>query len=490
MAEPSAKPRMELLSRDQLDRIHEATLTLLERTGVKVKEPRAFALLKESGCEIEPPRELVRIPRHLVGEAIRKNLRSFPWYGRRAADTIQVGEGRTKLGPGSSCTHLIDLDTGKPRAATSKDAIDCVRLMDALEHVSINFTPVSVREHPPQAESIIELALDLNHTTKCLDGGSFNGQVARDSLRIGAILAGGEEELRKRPTLAGYVDPVSPLVHDRTMTETLLEYASMGQPLFLTCLDLAGASAPVTLAGTLVQQNAEVLSGLVIAKLANPRVPVIYGTVSSAMDLRAGTAASGGPEATLLSIASVQLAHSYGMPATACAQSDAKIPDAQAAYEKALGLAAAVWAGADLVDLYIGSFEAFNTWALEQAVIDNEVAGMVFRVADGLALDEEAFALPHLDRIGAGGNFLADQAALRFTMARLRGEHWLPALTDRRSRAAWESAASRDLRTAARERARQILKDHVVEPLDPSVARAIQAIVDEVVRRELKGRVA
>lgn len=487
MPEAIAKPRLELLSREQLERLHEATVTLLERTGVIVKEPRAIRLLREAGCETDPRRELVRIPRHLIEEAVRKTVRSFPWYGRHPARAIRVGEGRTKLGPGSTCTHLIDLETGKPRPASSDDAIACVRLLDALEHVSINFTPVAVAEHPPQVESIIELALDAKYTTKCLMGGSFNGRIARDSLRIGAILAGGEEELRKRPTLAGYVDPVSPLVHDRPMTETLLEYAAMGQPLFLTCLDLAGASAPVTLAGTLVQQNAEVLSGLLIAQLVHPHPRVIYGTVSSAMDLRAGTAASGGPEATLLSIASIQLAHWYGLPATGCAQSDAKVPDAQAAYEKALGLAAAVWAGADLVDLYFGSFETFNTWALEQAVIDNEIAGMVFRVAEGLALDEEAFALEHLDRIGAGGNFLADQAALQFTMARLRGEHWLPTLSDRRSRVAWESAGARELREAARERARKILKEHVVEPLDSSMANAIDEVVREIVAREAKG---
>jgi len=338
---------------------------------------------------------------------------------------------------------------------------------------------------PARWHESASLVHDLMNSVKPPVGPSYDGTMARDALAIAAILAGGEEALRKHPMVAGYCDPVSPLVHDRMMTETLIEYAALGQPVFVTALDLAGGSAPATLAGTLVQQNAEVLSGVLIAHLVNPTAPVIYGSVSGIMDMRAGTAAVGGPEFSLLSVASVQLAHRFGIPCAAGGQSDSKMPDAQAAMEKAMTLFASTMAGADFVDLFYGSFEGFNTTCLEQIVIDHDIAASVFRFRDGIAFDEAHLGLDILRGVGPGGNFFKNRAALTHTRRWMQTEDFFPDVADRRSRFAWERAGSPSTLDLAHARAKKLLQEHQGIPMDPAMVAAMQAELERIRKESL-----
>jgi trimethylamine---corrinoid protein Co-methyltransferase len=475
--------RLTVLSSDEVERLTGATFQLLESTGVLVKEPRAHGLLLSAGATGTPGDERVRIPESLLREALSKVPREWTWYARDPTHSFRVGDGgRTRLGPGSSCTNVWDYDSKRVRPPTVEDATDMVRLMDALEFVDINFTPVNkaTDDLPARWHDVESLVRDLTISGKPPVGPSYDGTMARDGIAIAAVLAGGEEELRRRPMVAGYCDPVGPLVHDRTMTETLIEYAAMGQPVFVTALDLAGASAPVTLAGTLIQQNAEVLSGILIAHLVNPVAPVIYGSVSGVMDMKAGTAAIGGPEFSLLSVASVQLAHRFGIPCSVGGQSDSKLPDAQAAMEKAMTLFASTMAGADLVDLYYGSFEGFNTTCVEQIVIDDDIAASVFRFRDGIAFDEAHLGLDLFGEVGPGGNFLKNRTALTHTRRWMMTEDFFPAVADRRSRFAWERAGSPSMLDRAHERARKLLQEHRGTPMEPSLVAEMNRVLERI----------
>lgn len=475
--------RLTVLSSDEVETLTNATFQLLESTGVLVREPRAHRLLLSAGAIGAPGEERVRIPQALLREALTKVPHEWTWYARDPARNIRVGEGgRTRLGPGSSCTNVWDYETNRVRPPTLQDATDMVRLMDALDFVDINFTPVNKEtdDLPARWHESESLVRDLTNSGKPPVGPSYDGTMARDGVAIAAVLAGGEDALRKRPMVAGYCDPVSPLVHDRAMTETLIEYAAMGQPVFVTALDLAGASAPATLAGTLLQQNAEVLSGILIAHLVNPVAPVIYGSVSGIMDMKAGTAAVGGPEFSLLSVASVQLAHRFGIPCSVGGQSDSKLPDAQAAIEKAATLFASTMAGADFVDLYFGSFEGFNTTCLEQMVIDHDIAASIFRFRDGIAMDEAHLGLDLLREVGPGGNFLGNRTALTHTRRWMMTEDYFPVVADRRSRFAWEKAGSPSMLDRAHQQAQKLLKEHQGVPMDPTMAADMGRVLERI----------
>lgn len=478
-----SRAKLTVLSRDEMETIHGATLDLLEHVGVVVREPRAMRLLADAGASREGESDRVLIPVGLIEEAVAKVPKTWTWYARESKNNLVVGGGgRTRLGPGSACTSIVDFETGKARAPTVKDADAMVRLMDALEYVDINYTPVSVREDdvPARYQEVATLVRDLRNTSKVPVGPSYDGVMAKDGLEIAKILAGDPEAVRKRPMIAGYCDPISPLVHDRMMTETLMEYAAMGQPVFITSLDLAGASAPATLAGTLLQQNAEILSGLLIAFLVNRDAKLICGSVSGAMDMRAGNAALGGPEFGLLSIASAQMSHFYGLPCSTGGQSDSKIHDAQASLEKATSLLASVLAGADFVDLFFGSYEGFNTTSLEQVVIDHDLAGFAFRYEQGIDVNEETLSLNLLREVGPGGNFLRGKKALEHAMKWSKREHYTPFVIDRRSRFSWESAGGKTLLEEAHERVKKILSSHEPAPLEPSLLKEMDAYLERV----------
>lgn len=484
------RSQLSVLSRDELESIHVATLELLERVGVNVREPRAVRLLIEAGALHEPGTERVRIPEPLLMEAVRGTPKRWTWHARESSKSFRLGEGgRTRLGPGSACTKVVDFGTGRARAPTLKDGDDLVRLMDALAFVDIDYTPLSygVSEQTPRYRETSTLVRDLQNTSKVLVGPSYDGRMAKDGLEIAALLAGGEDALRKKPMLAGYCDPVGPLTHDRMMTETILEYAAMGQPVFLMCLDLAGASSPASLAGTLVQQNAEILSGVLIAYLVNPETPVVYGSVSGIMDMKAGNAALGGPEFGLLSAASVQIAHFYGIVCSAGGQSDAKTHDAQAAFEKGMSLLASMLAGADFVDLFYGSFEGFNATSPEQVILDHEIAGYAHRYAAGIEVDASHLSLDVIEAVGPGGTFLKDPKALRDTMSRMMSEWYQPFLFDRRAAEGVAPASRRRVLDTAHEAAARILREHAPAPLDPGFLKDANEVLERIRREETRG---
>ncbi len=477
------RAKLTVLSQDEIDSIHAATLESLASAGVRVREPRAVALLKDAGADVLEDGERVRIPESLVAEAVRGTPKRWTWHARAPAKSFRVGEGgRTRLGPGSACTTIVDYSTGRPRIPTEKDGDDLVRLMDALEFVDINYTPVSfgVSNEVEGYRELATLVRDLQNTSKMMVGPSYNGTMAKDALEIAALLAGGADALRTHPMIAGYCDPISPLTHDRMMTETLIEYAKMGQPVFLTCLDLAGASSPPRLAGTLVQQNAEILSGVLIAYLVNRDAPMVYGCVSGIIDARSGNAVVGGPEAGLLSAASVQLAHFYGLPCSTLGQSDAKTHDIQAAVEKGMTVLTSMLAGADFVDLFFGSFKGFNATSPEQVIIDHDIAGYAHRYAQGILVDPASLSVALLASIGPGGNFLKDTGFLRDTMARLKTEWYLPSLFDRSPSDDARPRSDRAVLDGAHAAAARILREHRPEPLDPDVLAGTQAILERI----------
>lgn len=478
------RSKLAVLSTDEIEAIHSATLELLEHTGVRVLEPRAVRILTDAGATRADASGRVRIPAALVMEGVRGIPKRWTWYARESSKSIPVGDGgRTRLGPGSACTRIVDFTTGQVRVPTERDGDDLVRLMDALEYVDINYTPVSfgVSNEPQEFRELATFVRDLQNTSKPMVGPSFNGSVARDALEIAKLLAGGEESLRKRPMIAGYCDPVGPLTHDRAMTETLIEYAKLGQPVFLMCLDLAGASAPARLAGTLLQQNAELLSGALLCHLVNRDAPVVYGSVSGIMDVRTGNAVVGGPEAGLLSAASMQLAHFYGMPCSGLGQSDAKIHDIQAAVEKSLTLLASMLAGADFVDLFFGSYQGFNATSPEQVIIDHEIAGYAHRYATGLQVDSASLSSELLDAVGPGGDFLRNPRSLRETMAEMKTNWYVPSLFDRSSKG---GSSPQYLLEEAHKHAVGILTEHHHMPLEPDLLAGAQAILEAIRKRE------
>ena len=473
--------QLRILTSDELYEVHLAALEILERIGVKVSEKKALRMLGEAGAHVDAKEKIARIPEYLVKEAVKKAPSGFTLFGRDPKYKLKLEDKRVYFGMGGQATNVLDLETGKRRASTLKDFEDFCRLADALENIHLQAAVVWPGDIQENVAHAYQMFAGFRNTTKPLEGWNVGQATAMDTIKMASVVRGGEEELRKKPMLLGFHNPVSPLHHSEKLTEGFMVYTQYGQPVLIAPEAQAGATAPVTLAGLLAQQNAEVLSGVVIAELANPGAPVLYGTVSTIMDMKTGNLAYGAIEAGLINVATAQLAHYYGLPSRGTGSgTESKIPDIQAGFEKAMTLMMAALAGINFIYNAAGSLESTLTASYEQTVIDNEICGMVSRVLRGIEINDETLAIDVIEDVGPGGQYL-DQ---RHTLEYLMKEHYLPTIVNREKRERWERAGSKDLREVAREEAKRILKEHQPEPLDRDVEEDLKKIVKEVEKRE------
>ena len=474
----SKKQMLKVLEKDQLDAIHGATLRVLERTGVLVNSTEALDLLERKGIAVDRKSKIVKMPEAVVTEAVKSAKKNFKWYARSEKNTIEVVDGRTKNGPGAECVYYIDPETDQARVPTLSDGIKCCRLLDALDNVQIAYLPTFASDVPDDVRRLVVMAAGLIHSSKLTYGGSTDKTDVEMAMRLGEAILGSREELRKRPLFAGYVDPISPLAHEHTMLEALLGYARMDAPVFVTVMALAGGTAPASVAGLLVQQNAEVLSSIVLASTVTKAPKIIYGSVSCPLDMRTSMSATGAPEFSLIGVGAVQLAKYYDLPSNMGVQSDSKAVDEQAAYEKAFSAFAASAAGADFSDLFIGSTEAFNTYSPVQLIIDDEIASMSLRFSQGIEVNDQTLSIDVIDKVGPMGNYLKQ----RDTMVRFRKEHMNPKLSDRWTRMKWDQAGSKGSKERAKERMAEIFRSHVPEPLGPEVKKGLDVLLAEYAR--------
>ena len=473
---------LKVLSDDDIERIHLSALSILWRTGVEVREEQAFGILKKAGCPTHG--KTVRIPPHLVEEAVRTCPRTFTLYGRDPNFKVRLEGRRVNYEPMIGRLNILDLETGERRRTTLEDVGNLVRVADALEHYTLLHSG-AIMPHiegvPDRVAHVHGYLTSVRNSTKVIKGVVRGKEKARDCIRMAMAIAGGEESLKQRPNIFTTCNVISPLEYMVEQTEGLIEYAKMGLPVDIASEPQAGATSPVTLAGTLAQQTAEILGMVVIAQLVNPGTPVLMGTVAAAMDLRNGTIALGGVEAALLNVAHAQMARFYGIPSRGTgSNTESKLLDMQAGYEKAITLLLPALAGINMI-FYPGTMDHALTVSLESLVIDHEICGMIDRLLRGVHVTDETIGLEVIEKVGPGGHFLNQKHTLRH----LQQEHFLTKLSDRDSHDAWNEKGRPDIRERAKAQVKKILSDHRPPPLDEALEKELHAVANEVEKRDL-----
>jgi trimethylamine--corrinoid protein Co-methyltransferase len=298
----------------ELDEIHLASLEVLERTGVFVEDDEALDIFKDGGCAVDRDKRIVRIPPTIVEDAITSSPSTYVLYGRDPKNDFLMAPGRVAFTNFSEGIRVIDVETGEYRDSTKKDVADISRLNDYLSEFDTHEIAVGAKDAPPETAAVHNTEQQLLNTTKPLGIGPLSGLECRAIYRMCAEVVGGEDELRARPIVYGGVCPVSPLKLPRDATEVIIESARWWIPNNILSMAMAGGSSPVTLAGTLVTHNAEVLSGITLAQLTERGCPVMYGSSTTAMDLKLAAASVGSPEIALISAAVAQMARRYLIP--------------------------------------------------------------------------------------------------------------------------------------------------------------------------------
>lgn len=459
------------LTEEQVRRIHEASLTVLERTGICVDNEEVLALFRKGGAWVDGNR--VRIPHAMVEEAVDEVPSQVLLAGRDPAHDLLLEDKRVYAGTGGSPTQVLDPGAETVRPGTLSDLADLVRLADALEHVDFIVIPLYPMDVPKEDVPVNRFYTSLINTTKHVMGGMDSVEGAEQVLEMGVRIAGSLEALQERPFISCITSwMVSPLHLDDRVTGILLYWCRHGLPLVLSSAPMAGSSAPVTLAGTLVQLNAEQLSGIVLTQLVRPGTPVLAGYIPGVADMRTGGYLGGAVEFGMMQAAAAQMAHFYGVPIYGSGgMTDSKLPDQQAGYEKMVTLLLAAMGGCNYIHHAVGMITNMNSVSLEQAVIDDELVGMVMRVLRGIEVTDEMLAVEVIERVGPGGHFLMDHHTIQF----MRSEFFFPKVGDQRDRALWEEEGKLDTRARAAARAKRLLREHRPPGLPPEANAALRA---------------
>ncbi len=469
--------RLEPFTRGELQKIHGATMRVLEKTGVRILDPEAVRLLQGVGSSYDEGTRVVRIPEGVLRDLVMRAPSRFKLYGRDSHRCLSFGEGNTYFSSMGTAVQVQDTDGARP--PTLKDVEDFYRLVDASSHLDHASWVVWPRDVPNEVAHIYEILYGFKFTTKSLDGYNWGSQYSQDTIDMAAIVAGGHEELAARPLLLGFTNPVSPLTLARETTQGLIIFARAGQPCIIPPEGMAGGTAPSTLAGTLVQQNAEVLASIAVAQCVRRGAPVLYGSVSTIMDMRTGAVALGAPEAGLISLGAAQLARYYGIPSRGTGgNTEAFRVDYQAGAESAVTLLLSALAGFDFIYDVVGSLESSLSASYEKLVLDDDLAGGVRRIVTGIDVSEDTLATDVIEAVGLKGSYLGHP----HTVDHFRQEHFLPETFVRSGRSSPEAAKT--LAERARVRAERVLKDHAVDPpLDPAIEAKLNTFLKKALRR-------
>jgi trimethylamine--corrinoid protein Co-methyltransferase len=474
----------ELLSADQIEAIHNASLTVLEEIGMDIMLPEARERMKAAGAAVTPGSERVRFDRGLIMDMIATVPKEFTLHARNPMRSIRVGGNSLAFAQVASAPFVADADGGR-RTGNQKDFRDLVKLAQCYDIVHLSggypVEPVDIHASVRHLDCLSDM---VKLTDKAFHAYSLGQQRNTDAIEIARIGRGiTMEQMELEPSLFTIINSSSPLRLDSPMLQGIIEMSSRNQVVILTPFTLAGAMAPVTVAGALVQQNAEALCGIAFTQMVRRGAPAVYGGFTSNVDMKTGAPAFGTPEYMKAVIAGGQLARRYGFPYRTSNTNAANAVDAQAAYESVFSLWSVIEGGGNFVMHAAGWTEGGLTASFEKFILDVDLLQMVAEFLTPLDVSEDALGLDAIRDVGPGGHYFGTA----HTLARYETAFYSPIISDWRNNETWVEAGS----PTAIEHANRVFKQKLAEyerpPLDPAIEEELDAFV---AKRKAEGGVA
>lgn len=473
--------RLNVLTPEAVEQIHETSMAILETVGVGFLLEEAREYFIRAGFRVEGER--VYMTRDQVAAALKTVPRQFEFAARNPERSVLVGGPDPVFAVGYGPPFVTDEVNGR-RRGTIADYQNLLKIMQSCSNIQVNSAIICEPQDLPEPTRHLDMFYhELKLTDKPLMGSPQGGARAIDCLNMARIVFG-EKDFDQKARVMALINVISPLRFDHRMLEALIAYARHNQPTIIAAFAMGGASAPMTIAGLLAQQNAEALAGVVLTQLVRPGAPVLYGTASSFLDMRTANPSIGAPETALIISAHAQLARRYNIPCRGGGSlCDSKVPDTQAGYESMMVMLATATSGIDFVLHAAGIVESFLTLSYEKLIIDNEILGMVRRWLRGIEVDDHRLALPVIQEC-FNSHFLEHDHTFEFYMTETR----LPELSDRWGYPEWSSQGSTTAAQRATQKWQQILAEYEAPPLDPEVDAALQVYMAEArarIEREL-----
>jgi trimethylamine--corrinoid protein Co-methyltransferase len=468
-----------VLAEEAVDRIEETAYRLLAEVGISLQHARATEMLHGLGCRVEDGR--VFVPRDTVEWALNHVTLHKQYYNRDGSPAFALGDGAIRFHNGGGLPFIYDFDSGRRRQPLLSDIADSARLLDALPGVDAVIPLFGPQDVPPELLAIASTEVMLRNTRKPVSAAAIDRpQDVPYVVEMAAACCGEMEAFREHPSMYISVSPVSPLTFTQDVTGAIMAVAESGAPFTSLPAPSLGATGPVTMAGALAQQHAEVLASFVIAAAARPGAPVVYCSRINPIDMQTATSSWGGPEVGLTGACAAQLAHRLGLACDAyglCTSSDAL--DSRFGYERLANALLPALAGVDILS-GVASNASVMVGGLEIAVIDDEIIGLIKHIVAGCEVNDATLAYDVMaEVIPRDGVFLGELHTVRQMR---KGALWMPGLSVRGADTLGDTPAS--VVAKARARVQEILRAHQVEPLSEDASRHLDEILSRA-RREL-----
>ena len=465
------KNKDKILSPSDIQAIHETSMKILKEVGILFPAENALKIFKDRGFAIDGQKVL--FDEKQVMDAVKNAPSQFTIHARNPERDVAVGNGSPVFAPGYGAPFLIDAETGS-RTPTMEDYRNLVKLAHALPNQDLSgHLMVEPQDIPSESAHLHLLLSNMLYSDKPFIGSTEGARGAAHTLEMIEILFGGKQE---RPVTIGLINSLSPLGYAPDMIEALISYTSARQPVIVAPFIMAGSTGPITLAGVLAMQNAEILAGITLAQLISPGTPCLYGSASSNIDMRTGFPAIGSPELALCVGAHAQLSKFYGLPSRGGGSlTDANLVDAQAGYESMFSLLTAVNSGIDFILHSAGIVSSYLAFSYEKFVMDDEICGMMRQYLRGIQVTPETLAYDVIAHVGAGGHFLGE----KHTRTRCRTEFWNPCIFDRTGLESWWAGDKLDATDHATKRWQDLLSGYTPPYTDQEIARDLQSYIEK-----------
>jgi len=473
------QPQLRILSPELVPQIIDEAFQLLINPGIKVQLKEARALLADAGARVEEARAVVHIPEFVARKALETVPREFSLFDKKRNPAVHYGGDAVHFDPGSSGVNVLDSDSLQHRPATTQDLIQVIKIADQLWQYDAQSTALVCSEIPKEIGDLYRLYLVLLFSNKPVVTGAFSVQTTSTMIDMLAIFSGGRQALAQKPTAVFDVCPSPPLIWSHFGSQSLIDLARAGIPAEIVSMPLAGAAAPVTLLGSVVQHAAECISGMTIHQLAKPGSPIVWGGAPAIMDMRQGTTPMGAVETAMIDAAYAQVGKSFDFPThTYLCASDAKTVDAQAGMESSTTAMIGALAGINMIS-GAGMLDFLACMSIEKLLIDAEAIGMAKRMIKGMQVHTTPLATGMYEGIDFKGGFLKQ----RLTRQLLKEEQYLPsAVIDRGSIRTWQQMGSRDVYTRAKIQVQDLLNAYQPPDLPSDQVSELRIMVEGVAK--------
>lgn len=473
------QPNLRLLSNQEIEKIHDKAIYILEKTGVKFDSEEALKILEEHGAEVDYNKKQAKIPGQLVEKAIMSAPEEVKLYDREGNLAAVLSGKNVYFDPGSCAISVMESDGRTVRSSQSHDMIKISKVNDAMENIRMQSSAVTLYDVPEIIGDSFRLYLLLKNSPKAIITGAFSVQGISNMRDMLAVFRGGYKELEEKPLAVFDICASPPLKWTHISSQNIIDCARYGLPQELITMAMPGAASPATLAGSVLFQVTEVLSGLTLAQCTREGAPCIYASAPVHFDMKHGTTPMSALEATMIAAAYAQMGKYYGLPThTYAALSDSKLVDVQAGLETAMSGILAQLAGINVIS-GPGIIDFVNCFSLEKLVIDNEICGMALRLNKGIEVNDETLAADLIAELGPGGDYMLTD----HTLKHYKVEPYLPSkVIDRCSRSAWEAEGAKGSFERAQEVVRDILENHIPTPISVEEEKELDIIAKRIMK--------